>query len=122
MRTFVDSQAINKITINCRHPIPWIEVMLDELHGSKVFSKVDLKSGYYQIWNKEGDEWKTAFKTNEGLFASLFMLCSLSNALNTFMRLMNKVFIPYISKFVMVCFNDILIYNKIEEEYQEYLT
>nr|GEX48923.1 putative reverse transcriptase domain-containing protein [Tanacetum cinerariifolium] len=117
----IDYWELNKLTIKNRYPLPRIDDLFDQLQGSSVYSKIDLRSGYHQLRVREEDIPKTAFRTRYGHYEFQVMPFGLTNAPAVFMDLMNRVCKAYLDKFVIVFIDDILIYSKSKQEHEEHL-
>jgi hypothetical protein len=117
----VDYRSLNDVTIKNKYPLPRIEDLFDQMRGARVFSKIDLRSGYHQIKIRPSDIPKTAFSTRYGLYEFKVMSSGLTNAPAYFMNLMNKVFMEYLDRFVVVFIDDILIYSKKDSDHEEHL-
>ena len=121
LRLCIDYRALNKLTVKNKYPIPWIDDLFDQLGKARWFSKLDLRSGYYQVRVKEEDIEKTACVTRYGSFEYLVMPFGLTNAPATFCALMQRVLHDFIDKFMVVYLDDIIVYSQMLDEHVEHL-
>ena len=121
LRLCIDYKGLNKVTIKNKYPLPRIDDLFDQLAGSRVFSRIDLRSGYHQLKVRAEDIPKTAFRTRYGHYEFLVMSFGLTNAPAAFMELMNRVFHDYLDKFIIVFIDDILVYSKTREDHETHL-
>jgi hypothetical protein len=120
-RLCVGYRAPNEVTVKNKYPLPRIDDLFDQLRGACVFSKIDLQSRYHQLKVRECDISKIAFISRYGMYEFMVMLFGLTNALAYFMYMMNKIFMEYLDKFVVVYMDDILVYSRNEEEHEGHL-
>ena len=121
LRLCIDYRQLDRVTIKNRYPLPRIDDLFDKLRGARVYSKIDLRTGYHQLRVRETDIPKTTFRTRYGHFEFTVMPFRLTNALTAFMDLMHRVFQPYLDQFVVVFVDDILIYSQLGWEHEYHL-
>jgi hypothetical protein len=117
----VDYRSLNEVTIKKKYPLPRIEDLFNQMKGASVFSKIDLRSGYHQLKIRESDILKMTFRTRYALYEYTVMSFGLTNMPAYFMYLINKVFMEYLDKFVVVFIDDILVFSMLEEEHEKHL-
>ena len=121
LRMCIDYRQINKVTVKNKYSLSIIEDLFNQLKEDSVFSKIDLRYGYYQLRVKEVDMSKTAFRTRYGHYEFLIMPFELTNAPAAFLDLINRVFRPYLDQFVVAFIDDILVYSRDEQEHEQHL-